>query len=247
MLSPFASVTLVRDSMTTMRSATRALGAFALVLAACGGAAPTASSAAPTETATSMPTPSAATTAAAGAQTWTVGSASKATVSVREQLVGISFPSDAVLVAKGASGTFTINADGSFSPDSKISFDLTTLTSDQRQRDDFVKGSVLQTRQFPTAPFFPLKASGLTLPIASNTDLKFQISGKITIRNVTKDVSFDVIANRSGGQLTATATANPTWKFGDFGMQPPTIPGRVLSIVDEIKLVVELVASSASA
>src|SRR5919204_2836646 len=168
MLSPFASVTLVRDSMTTLRSATRALGAFALVLAACGGAAPTASSAAPTQTATatSTPTPTAA-TAAAGAQTWTIGSASKATVSVREQLVGISFPSDAVLVAKGGSGMFTINADGSFSPDSKISFDLTTLASDQRQRDDFVKGSILQTRQFPTATFVPVKATGLSLPLVS--------------------------------------------------------------------------------
>jgi polyisoprenoid-binding protein YceI len=241
MLSPFASGTLGRDIMTTLRSATRALGAFALVLAACGGAAPT-----QTATATSTPTPSAA-TAAAGAQTWTIGSASKATVSVREQLVGISFPSDAVLVAKGGSGTFTINADGSFSPDSKITFDLTTLASDQRQRDDFVKQSVLQTRQFPTATFVPVKAAGVALPIASDTELKFQISGKITIHNTTKDVTFDVVATRSGGQLTATATASPTWKFGDFGMQPPAVPGRVLSVVDEIHLVVDLVATGAGA
>lgn len=168
-------------------------------------------------------------------------------MSVREQLVGISFPSDAVLVAKGAAGSFTVNADGTFTADSKITFDLTTLTSDQRQRDDFVKGSVLETRRFPTATFVPVKATGLSLPIASNTELKFQLSGKITIRGVTKDVTFDVVAKRSSGQLTATATANPTWKFSDFGMQPPTIPGRVLSVVDEIHLVVDIVASGASA
>ena len=58
-----------------------------------------------------------------------------------------------------------------------------------------------------------------------------------------KDVSFDVTAKRTGGDLTATATANPTWKFGDFGMSPPSSPLRVVSVVDEIKLVVDLVAT----
>ena len=233
-----------------MTFATRLLALVSLGLIACGGAqvaTQPSATATPSPTATSTATQAATqsqATTAPGA--WTVTGDSKATVSVRERLVGVNFPSDAVLVAKGARGTFTLSADGSFSPDSKITFDLTTLTSDQRQRDDFVKQSVLQTRQFPTATFIPLKATGLTLPIASNTDLKFQISGKITIRNITKDVTFDVVAKRAGGQLTATATANPTWKFGDFGMQPPAVPGRVLSVVDEIKLVVELVASGAS-
>jgi polyisoprenoid-binding protein YceI len=222
-----------------------------LIAIACGGA-PAASTSTPTTTATPTATASstatqAATATTSGAAAWTVTADSKATVSVREQLVGISFPSDAVLVAKGATGAFTVNADGTFTGDSKITFDLSTLTSDQRQRDDFVKGSVLQTRQFPMATFVPTKATGLSLPIASNAELKFQLSGKITIRGVTKDVTFDVVAKRSGGQLTATATANPTWKFSDFGMQPPTVPGRVLSVVDEIRLVVDIVASGASA
>src|SRR5438309_1809582 len=99
--------------MTTMQVWTRALGTFALILAACGGAATTASSPTPTQTLEPTATPtqaaSATTTPAAGA--WTITSDSKATVSVREQLVGVSLPSDAVLVAKGATGSFTVNAD----------------------------------------------------------------------------------------------------------------------------------------
>src|SRR5436190_248600 len=77
------------------------------------------------------PTATAPGTAGPVAQgTWSVGDTSKATVRVREQLVGVSAPSDAVLVATGATGSFTLNVDGTFTSDSKISFDLTTLTSD---------------------------------------------------------------------------------------------------------------------
>jgi hypothetical protein len=60
-------------------------------------------------------------------------------------------------------------------------------------------------------------------------------------------VTFDVVATRSGGELTAKATLNPSVKFGDFGMSPPTSSFRVVSIVDEIRLVVDLVATGAAA
>ena len=233
-----------------MRSRLLAIALAGSFLAACGGAAtaPTASPsgsavppASPTTRATETPTP--ASNPPLG--TWTVTSASKATVSVREQLVGVSLPSDAVLTATGAAGSFAVNADGSFSADSKITFDLTTLASDQRQRDDFVKQSTLQTRQFPTATFVPTKATGLTLPIASGGDLKFSLVGKMTIHGVTKDVTFEVVAKRTGNQLAATATADPALKFGDFGMSAPAVAVRVVSVTDAIRLVIELVATTA--
>ena len=48
-------------------------------------------------------------------------------------------------------------------------------------------------------------------------------------------------AKRAGNELTATATAAPTWKFGDFGMTAPSVPFTVVSIVDELRVVVDLV------
>ncbi len=221
------------------------LAAFSALLAACGGAATPVTSDAPTAAATtSTPAPSAtasATTVTTG--TWTVSNTSKATVRVREQLVGVNLPSDAVLVATGATGTFVLKDDGTFSPDSKITFDVTTLASDQRNRDDFVKMDTLQTRQFPTATFVPTKTSGLALPLPASGDFTFKLTGQITIHGKTKEVTFDVTAHRSGNQLTATTTASPTWKFADFGMTAPSVPFRVVSIVDEIRLVVDLVAT----
>jgi len=57
-------------------------------------------------------------------------------------------------------------------------------------------------------------------------------------------VTFAVVANRTGSKLTATATADPSWKFGDFGMSLP-VSNSVLSVVDEIRLEFSLVANEA--
>ena len=211
----------------------------ALMVAACGGSA-TVSVASATPTAT--PTDSATAAAASGAA-WTVTDKSKATIRVREQLVGVSLPSDAVLTATGAKGSFTLNADGTFASGSKITFDLTTLASDERDRDNFIKNDTLQVRQFPTAEFVPTKTSGLTVPLATSGTFTFTLTGNMTIKGKTKEVTFDVTAKRDGSDLTATATANPSWKFGDFGMTAPSVPFRVLSVTDEIRAAIDIVAT----
>lgn len=210
---------------------------------ACGGAAAPAPAAATTATPTAPTATATPTARAASGNVWTVGSASKATVSIREQLVGRSAPNDAVLVATGGTGSFTLNADGTFTPASKITFDLTTLTSDSRDRDNFVKGTTINTRQFPNAELVPTKVTGLALPLPASGTFTFTLTGKMTIRGVTKDVTFDVQAKRDGANLTATATAAPSWKFGDFGMSVPVLPFRVVSVVDELRIVVDLVAT----
>jgi polyisoprenoid-binding protein YceI len=216
--------------------------AFGVVLAAaCGGApAPAASS---PEPATSTPTTAPSATAQA-AGVWTVSDRSRATARIREQLAGVSFPNDAVMVASGAEGSFAINADGTFTADSKVSFDMNTIESDSRDRDNIVKSNTLEVRRFPRAELVPVRTSGLTLPLASNGEFTFTLTGRMTIHGTTKDVTFDVTARRAGGELTATATANPSWTFGDFGMERPS-SFRVLSVTDEIRLVVELVATAA--
>ena len=231
----------------TMRAHARSIAAFGagMLVAACGGAA-TLDAPTPTATATVAATASAAgTTASAG--TWTVTDKSKATIRVREQLVGVSLPSDAVLTASGAKGSFELNADGTFESGSKITFDLTTLSSDERDRDNFIKNDTLQVRQVPTAQFVPTKTSGLTVPLAANGTFTFTLTGNMTIKGKTKEVTFDVTAKRDGADLTATATANPSWKFGDFGMTAPSVPFRVLSVTDEIRASIDIVATGPKA
>jgi polyisoprenoid-binding protein YceI len=160
----------------------------AVALVACGAAATITTatpSATPTPTATPATASPTAATAASG-KAWTVTAASKATVSVREQLVGVSLPSDAVLTATGGTGTFQLNADGTFTSDSKITFDLSTLASDNRDRDNFIKQDTLQVRQFPKAELVPTKTSGLALPLATSGIFTFKLTGNLTIHGKTK-------------------------------------------------------------
>jgi len=193
------------------------LAAATALLAACGGAAtPATASGTPTAAATtSTSTPSAtasATTITTG--TWAVSNTSKATVRVREQLVRIPAPSDAVLTATGVSGSFTLNPDGTFAPTSKITVDLTTLTSDQSNRDGTIKRQPLEVTRFRDAEFVPTKATGLSLPLPASADMKFTLAGKMTIHGTTKEVTFAVVANRivaghepaNSGHLWATDT-----------------------------------------
>jgi len=202
---------------------------------------------APTLAPTPVPTAAPTAAAPASAPSWTVGNQSKATVRVREQLVGRDLPNDAVLVTTGAEGSFVLQAGGTFAATSKIAFDLTTLTSDSRDRDNFVKRDTLGTQQFPKAELVPLRATGLPASLPATGDLAFKLTANMTVRGRSKEVTFDVVAKRERGTITATATANPSFKFGDFGLTVPSVPFRVVSVTDEIRLAVDLVATGPSA
>lgn len=178
----------------------------------------------------------------AGGQTFTLTNASTAMVSVREQLARLPAPSDAVLKTNSVSGAFTVRPDGTFASSSKITVDLRTLTSDQSQRDRFIMMNPLETSRYPNAEFVPTQATGLTFPLSTTSDQKFQLGGTMTIHGTTKTLSFDVVARSTGAGIHATATLNPTFKFADFGMQPPSA-AVVLSVVDEVKLVMDITAN----
>jgi polyisoprenoid-binding protein YceI len=160
--------------------------------------------------------------------------------------VRLPAPNDAIITITGAQGSFTLNPDGTFATGSRISIDMTTVTTDDRQRTDSIRRDPLEVTRFRTSELVPKTTTGLTLPLARSGDFTFQLTGDLTLHGVTKSVTFDVKATRSNGTLTATATANPSWKFGDFGMEPPS-SFSVISIVDEIRMEFALVANEARA
>jgi polyisoprenoid-binding protein YceI len=224
-----------------------ALALLLLLQAACGGAAsPSPSAAAVSGAPTASPAATATTAPQANAITWNVDPSSKATIKVREQLVRLPSPIDALINITGAQGAFTLNPDGTFASNSKISVDMTTVTTDDRQRTDSIRRDPLEVTRFRTSELVPKTAIGLTLPLPSSGEFTFKLIGDLTLHGVTKTVTFDVRATRADGKLTATATASPSWKFGDFGMQPPT-SFSVLSIVDEIRMEFALVANETRA
>ncbi len=253
--------------MTSITSRRRAILALALAtvpaafgLAACGGAssspnaspatagataAPQATTPVPRAQPTAQPTLTQGGAANAPAPAGTISfrvlpDQSKATFRVREQLARLPAPSDAVGSTGAVTGQLVLRPDASIvAESSKITVDLGSLKTDEPQRDSFIKRSTLQTAQYPTAEFVPVQATGLPSPLPESGTATFKLTGKMTIHGVTKDLTWDVNARRDGPSLTGTATTS--FRFEDFGMRPPQV-AVVLSVVDEIRLEVSLVA-----
>ena len=207
---------------------------------------PTSTAGAGQATASNPPVESAGARGASGTLVFKVEpDQSKAIFRVREQLARVSFPSDAEGTTGAVGGQLALRTDPSaIVPDaSKITVDLRQLATDSAQRDNYIRRNTLQTDQFPTAEFVPTKVEGLPSPLPESGEHTFKLTGPMTIRGVQKEVSWDATAKREADQLTATATTS--FKFGDFGMEPPKVP-VVLSVVDEIRLEINLVATHAA-
>ncbi len=192
------------------------------------------------------PTPSAATpTAASGVIRFVlVPEKSEARYRVNEQLAGANLPNDAIGRTKDFTGTLVIRADGALAPGiSQFVVKLGTLASDQSLRDNYLRGNVLQTSQYPNAVFAPTQVSGLPSPLPQSGAVTFKLTGDLTVRNVTKPVTWNVTAQVQGDQVTGQATT--AFTFGEFSLTQPRV-GRVLSIEDKIALELDVTLQRAN-
>lgn len=159
---------------------------------------------------------------------------SEARYRVTEQLANLNLPNDAIGKTKNISGAIVLDADGQVDPaESGFVVDVSTLQSDQSRRDNFLRRSTLQTEQYPTVTFVPKAISGLPWPLPETGDFNFQMTGDLTIRDVTREVTWTVTGTLENG--TAVGQAVTQFTFADFNLDQPRVP-IVLSIVDEINL-----------
>jgi polyisoprenoid-binding protein YceI len=224
----------------------------ALGMAACG--APSTTSPAPTVaaptvaaapvTAPATAAPATAQPAAASAQTVRLvldTQSSQASYRAQEQLVGQNLPSEAVGTTRKVSGTIVLDPTGDVVDEqSTITVDLSALQSSESRRDNFIKGNTLNTNQFPNATFVVRDVQGLPTPLPTSGQTTFQLSGDLTVRGVTRPVTWQVNATFASGGLTGNATTSV--KLTDFGMTPPKA-GPVLSIEDQLKLQLDFTAA----
>ena len=154
---------------------------------------------------------------------------------VREQLAGVDFPNDAVGKTSRIEGAIVIGDDGRFVRDeSRFVVDLVSLESDQSRRDNYLRRNTLKTDSFPSVTFVPTSARGLPAMLPATGDLTFELVGDLTVRNVTKSVTWQVKGTRgSSGAVTGTATTS--FNFAEFSLPVPKV-ARVLSVDDKITL-----------
>ena len=237
----FIAITLITAGCATAQaSQPTSTSAPAPTTAPVMSAAPTTIS---TTTASSTsPTSPASSTAASNSNTGLIHysmvvSKSSASFKVREQLAKLSFPSDAIGKTSDISGNMALNPDGTINTSvSKIVVNVASLVSDSAMRDGYLKRVILQTDQYPNATFVPTKITGVN-PLTASGQVSFQITGNLTIKDVTTPVTWNVTGTAQNGQATGIATT--TFTFEDFNLPQPRVP-VVLSVVDSITLEVDL-------
>ena len=75
---------------------------------------------------------------------------------------------------------------------SNLQVDLRTLTSDSTVRDQAIRSQWLESNKYPKAIFVANAVEGLPLDAVQGQPYTFQVSGDMTIRNITHPVMFQV-------------------------------------------------------
>jgi len=183
--------------------------------------------------------PSVPSDASAGRITYVVVSEeSEARYRVREQLVGVDLPNDAVGTTRAITGVLVIEGGRVVPEASRFQVDLRTLTSDQARRDNFIRRNTLQADRYPYAVFIPREIQGLPSPLPTSGEHAFRLIGDLTIREATRPVTWEVTARVEGNRVIAQARTQFT--FADFNLEQPRVP-VVLSVDETIRLEIDVV------
>lgn len=223
---------------------------IALLPAACGGtaAAPTAEP----EPAAEEEAPAAAESDAAptgGTQTFVVVTEeSQASYIVNEEFfadalekLGIAAGEKVVVgTTPDVSGEIQLNFDGADLVEAaQFTVDMTGLSTDQSRRDEWLQDNAIETSAFPQATFTATSFSGLPETYTEGEAVNFQMTGDLTVRDVTNSVTFDVTAVHSGDTLSGTATLD--LQMSDFGITPPDFV-NTLTVADAFTIEVDITA-----
>ena len=153
---------------------------------------------------------------------------------VRERLMVLDAPNDAIGVTRAITGGITLASDGKLdAAASRIVVDLTTLTSDKENRDNWIKSHTLKTDSFPNAVFVPRQLQGIGTALPAAGTVSGRLVGDLTIHGVTRPVTWEVSLTARAGDIAGVATTHI--RFEDFGMEQPRLM-IVISVIDDVKL-----------
>jgi polyisoprenoid-binding protein YceI len=120
-----------------------------------------------------------------------------------------------------------------------IQVNARTLRTDESRRDNAIRNRILNTDQYEFVTFTPTAVSGLSGAGEVGTAYTFQITGDLTIKDVTQTVTFDMtLQAETGSRLSGLATA--VIRRSDFNINVPSVP-FVANVGDEVTLELEFV------
>jgi polyisoprenoid-binding protein YceI len=228
--SPITAVPLVVSTATPDAQADQPEATA--VSAATGGASPTSEATAA----------SASVTQGAGSVVFEIApDQSQVSFSIYEELAGQ--PKTVVGTTSQVAGQLAVDAqDLSQTQVGVIQVNARTFTTDSDRRNGAIRNFILNTDQYELITFTPTSVTGLSGAAQAGQSFTFQISGDLTIRNVTRSVTFNVTAQgTSASQITGTATT--TIQRSDFDLTIPSVP-NVANVGEEVTLQIDFVADA---
>ena len=121
-----------------------------------------------------------------------------------------------------------------------IQVNARTFATDNNFRNRAINNTILETGKFEYVTFTPTEIINFPENPSIGEALEFQISGDLTVRDITNPVTFDVVViavseNRLEGSASATIVR------ADYGLKIPEVP-RVADVDEEVLLEIEFVA-----
>lgn len=198
--------------------------------------------AAPAPTEAPAPTATPEPAASTGPRTFQiVADQSEATYEVQELFLRQNTPFRPIGRTNAIEGEFQVNADGTPGGQvTRVVVDLRTLKTDSDRRDSAIRERWLESDKFPFAEFISTDALNLPASYTEGQEVTFQLVGDMKIRDVTKQVTFDVVGKLEGNTVTGNATTKIL--MTDFGFQPPDIAGFV-SVENEVTVTITFTAT----
>ena len=115
-----------------------------------------------------------------------------------------------------------------------------TFVTDSNFRNRAINNEILETDEFEFVNFTPTSITGFPENPAIGEALEFQITGDLTIRDITNEVTFDVTVTAvSETRLEGTASAMVA--RADYNLVIPEVP-RVADVDEEVLIEIDFVA-----
>ncbi len=169
--------------------------------------------------------------------TWTLSQASDVFVGYRiqELFAGETISKTAVGRTPAVTGTLTI-ADGQVVA-AEVTADVTQLSSDQSQRDNFTRRSALETDEIPSATFSLTEPIALPQPVEVGDTMEVSATGDLTLHGVTRPVQIPLQASWNGSTISVAGGLHIV--LADYAIEPPDI--ALVSVEEEGELELQLV------
>ena len=149
--------------------------------------------------------------------TWRATSKSEVGYRVKEVLIGQS--TEGVGRTNAVTGTMTIA--GTKVNAVELVVDVTKLKSDSDRRDGQVQNRILDTAKFPTATLKLASPIDFGSDPADKQEVKEKATVALTVRGVTKNITFDLIARKNGAAIEVNGAI--PFSMSDFGIPDPSI------------------------